>query len=177
MKLLTLKFLFLIIYLISSNTAYSSNELNINNLVIHLKSKELQDIEFKDINNNTLNLKDYKNRLIIINFWATWCAPCREEMPSLNKLQINDEFKTLKIFPINVGNESLSKSKEFFDKLKINNLNIYFDSTIKLANKFVLRGLPTTIFINKDGEEFGRIIGYVDFGDKNFISWLKNYDN
>ena len=177
MKLLTLKFLFLITYLLSLNTAYSSSELNIKNLIIHEKSKKLQDIEFKDVNNNTLNLENYKNKLIIINFWATWCAPCRKEMPSLDKLQINKEFKTLKIIPINVGQENLNKSKDFFEKLKINNLEIYFDSGIKLANKFGLRGLPTTVLINKDGEEFGRIIGYIDFKDKNLIKWLKTFDN
>ena len=177
MKLLTLKFLFLIIYLISSNTAYSSNELNIKNLIIHPKSKKIEDIEFKDVNNNIVNIKDLRNRLILINFWATWCAPCLEEMPSLNKLQANKKFKTLKIFPINVGRENLDKSINFFDKLKIDNLNIYYDSTNKLPDKFSLRGLPTTILINKNGEEFGRMIGYVDFENENFIEWLKKFDN
>jgi len=83
----------------------------------------------------------------------------------------------LKIFPINVGRENLDKSINFFDKLKIDNLNIYYDSTNKLPDKFSLRGLPTTILINKKGEEFGRLIGYVDFQNENFIEWLKKFDN
>jgi len=61
-------------------------------------------------------------------------------------------------------------------KLEINNLEIYFDKDVELANKFLLRGLPTTIFVNKNGEEFARIIGFVNFDDKKIIKWLKKYD-
>ena len=60
--------------------------------------------------------------------------------------------------------------------LIINNLEVYFDKDLELANKFLLRGLPTTVFINKKGEEFARIIGFVNFNDKKFLKWLKKYD-
>ena len=66
--------------------------------------------------------------------------------------------------------------KFFFKELNIKNLDIYFDPTVDLANKFSLRGLPTTILINKKGQEFARIIGYVDFNDQKFINWLKNFN-
>ena len=68
------------------------------------------------------------------------------------------------------------KAKKFFDDLQIKNLKLYYDDSIKLANTFSLIGLPTTIFIDKDGDEFARIIGSVDFGDQNFIKWLSNYN-
>jgi thioredoxin-related protein len=95
----------------------------------------------------------------------------------LNRLQVNDNFNSLKIFPINVGRESVEKSVQFYKDLKINNLETYFDFSTKLPNKFALRGLPSTIFINKNGEEIGRIIGYVDFENKDLINWLKEYDS
>ena len=123
-----------------------------------------------------VNLNKFKDSLIIINFWATWCAPCIEEMPSLNRLQLNSNFNNLQIIPINVGRENIEKSKNFYKKLNINNLEIYFDKNVELANKLLLRGLPTTIFINKKGEEFARIIGFVNFDDKKIIKWLKQYD-
>ena len=82
----------------------------------------------------------------------------------------------MKIIPINVGRDNIEKSKSFYKKLKINNLEIYFDKNVELANKFLLRGLPTTVFINKEGEEFARIIGFVNFDDKNIIKWLQKYD-
>ncbi len=176
MKLLTLKFILIFIYLILSSSSYAIQEPNLKNLVIHKDPKKLEKINFKNINNEIINLNKFKNSLIIINFWATWCAPCIEEMPSLNRLQANSIFNNLQILPINVGRDNVEKSKNFFKELKINNLEIYFDKDVELANKFLLRGLPTTVFINKKGEEFARIIGFVNFDDKKIIKWLKEYD-
>ena len=176
MKLLTLKFILIFIYLISSSSSYAIQELNLKNLVVHKNPKKLEKINFKNINNEIINLNKFENSLIIINFWATWCAPCIEEMPSLNRLQANTAFNNLQIIPINVGRDNIEKSKNFYKKLKIENLEIYFDKDVELAKKFLLRGLPTTVFINKKGEEFARVIGFVNFDDKKIIKWLKKYD-
>ena len=97
-------------------------------------------------------------------------------MPSLNRLKTNPIFNNLEIIPINVGRDNIEKTKDFYKKLKIKDLKIYFDKDVELAKKFLLRGLPTTVFINKQGEEFARVIGFVDFDDKNIIQWLKKYD-
>ena len=176
MKLLTLKFILIFIYLISSSSSYAIQELNLKNLVVHKNPKKLEKINFKNINNEIINLNKFENSLIIINFWATWCAPCIEEMPSLDRLQINPNFKNLQIIPINIGRDSVEKSKNFYKKLNINNLKLYFDKDVDLANKFLLRGLPTTVFVNKKGEEFARVIGFVNFDDKTIVKWLKKYD-
>jgi len=114
--------------------------------------------------------------LILLNFWATWCAPCKEEMPSLDNLQLNSNLSNLKIFPINIGQEDISKSEFFFKELDIQNLDIYMDAPITLAKKFALRGVPTTILFNKKGKEFARIMGSIDFNDEEFINWLKTYN-
>ena len=176
MKLLTLKFILIFIYLISSSSSYAIQQPNLKNLIIHKDPKKLEKINFINANNEVINLNSFKNSLIIINFWATWCAPCIEEMPSLNRLQKNTAFNNLKILPINVGRDSIEKSKNFYKKLKIDNLEIYLDKDIELANKFLLRGLPTTVFINKKGEEFARVIGFINFDDKRIIKWLQQYD-
>ena len=117
-----------------------------------------------------------KGNLILLNFWATWCAPCKEEMPSLDNLQANSNLNNIMIFPINIGQEELIKSQIFFDELSIKNLEIYFDPTVSLAKKFRLRGVPTSILFNKEGQEFARIIGSIDFNNKDFINWLKFYN-
>ena len=176
MKLLTFKFILLFIYLLSSSTSYAIQQPNLENFVIYKEPKKLEKINFYNVKNEMVDLSKFKNSLVVINFWATWCAPCKEEMPSLDRLQVNPIFNNLKIIPINVGKENIEKSKSFFNKLEINNLEIYFDKNINLANKFLLRGLPTTVLINKNGEEFARIIGFVDFDDKNILQWLKQYD-
>ncbi len=175
MKLLSYKFFLIVIYLISTVISFS-DELDIKNLVIHKQNKKLENIIFTDVDNKSVNLKEFSSQLVIINFWATWCAPCREEMPSLDKLQGKKEFDNLKILTINVGQESVDKSLSFFKELEIENLELYFDDSINLAKIFSLRGLPTSILINKNGEEFARIVGSIDFNDKKFVKWLYNYN-
>ena len=97
-------------------------------------------------------------------------------MPSLDNLQANTDLYNLKIFPINIGQENPTKSKSFFKELNIKNLDIYLDPKVTLAKKFSLRGVPTTIFFDKEGREFARIIGSIDFNNKEFINWLKFYN-
>mgnify|MGYP001575805738 CR=1 FL=1 len=97
-------------------------------------------------------------------------------MPSLDNLQLNSNFSNLKVFPINIGQEDISKSKFFFKELNIQNLDIYTDAPITLAKKFALRGVPTTILFDKQGKEFARIMGSIDFNNEKFIDWLKTYN-
>ena len=171
-----MKLLLIFIYLITSNIGYALEKPNLKNLVLSKNLKIYEEVVFKDSNNYDVNLDDFKGKLLILNFWATWCAPCREEMPSLDDLQSNTNFDNLKIFPINTGQENFSKSDSFFKELGIQNLEIYFDAPTTLAKKFSLRGVPTTILFNKKGEEFGRIMGSIDFTNLEFINWLKQYD-
>ena len=171
-----MKLLIIFIYLITPNFGYALEKPDIKNLVLVKNPKIYKDVIFKDINQKDINLDDFKGKLLILNFWATWCAPCREEMPSLDYLQSNIKLNNLKIFPINIGQEDISKSEFFFKELNIKNLDIYIDAPITLAKKFSLRGVPTTILFNKEGKEFARIIGSIDFNDEEFINWLKLYN-
>ena len=170
-----MKFL-IFIYLITTSFGHAVEKPNIDNLVLLKKPKTYEQVIFKDKNQKDLDLSDYKGKLLVLNFWATWCAPCREEMPSLDSLQSDKRLTNLKVFPINIGQENLLKSEMFFEELGIQNLEIYFDSTITLAKKFSLRGLPTTILFDKEGNEFARIIGSIDFNNEEFINWLRLYN-
>ena len=95
-------------------------------------------------------------------------------MPHLDKLVSNNKFKEIKVIPINIADEKLEKSKEFFDKLNIKNLEVFYGPSLNLAKEFKLRGIPTTIFIDKEGYEFARVIGFIDFENKSFLDWLSN---
>ena len=176
MRLLSLKLFLLFIYLFFPTISSADQKPDIKNLKIHKEPKKVTDIVFRNSENLPVSLADFKDKLVIINFWATWCAPCKEEMPSLDQLQSQKNLNNLKIFPINVGQDNLEKASKFFEDLGIDNLKIYFDSPITLAKKFGLRGVPTTILINKDGYEFARIVGSIDFKEKNFVEWLASYN-
>ena len=169
-----MRFLIIFIFLITNVVA---EELpGIKNIVIHKIPKTYDNVIFLDKNDQKININEYKGKLLLLNFWAVWCEPCKEEMPSLDKLQANPELDNIKIFAINIGKETLDKVNKFFIDLNIKNFEPYFDPPTTLAKMFSLRGVPTTILINKEGQEFARVIGSIDFEDKNFINWIKKYN-
>ena len=176
MKLLTLKFFILIAVFFIPNIVNSKELNDLKNLIIYNDQKKISEISFKNEEDKNVSLSEYKNKLLILNFWATWCEPCKEEMPSLQNLQNNPNFKNLKILPINIGQEDKNSIRKFFSDIKINSFEIFYDSDVKLAKKFSLRGIPTSILINKDGYEFAKIIGSINFEDPKFVNWLLNYD-
>ena len=169
-----MKFLIIFIFLITNS--FSNEVPNIKNIVINKQLKTYDNIIFLDINKKTINLADYKGNLVLLNFWATWCRPCKDEMPSLDALKINPFLDNIEIFPINIGKDNLKKSKQFFEDLNIKNLKIYFDNPETLAKNLNLRGVPTSILFDKDGKEFGRIIGSIDFENKEFLQWIRKYN-
>ena len=169
-----MRILIILIFLLSNSFADETTDFK--NLIIKKDQKKYEDLSFLDSDKKQVNLDNYRGKLVLLNFWASWCAPCKEEMPSLDSLQSNKNLNNLQIFPINVGQDNEKKAKDFFEELDIKTLNIYFDRTITLAKKFQLRGIPTTILISKDGYEFARIIGSIDFENQKFIKWLSKYN-
>ena len=167
---------FLILFIFLTTKVFANDVSEIKNIVIHKDLKVYDNIFFLDKNDKKINIKEFNGNLLLLNFWATWCAPCKEEMPSLDRLQVNQNLSNLKIFAINISQESKKKVDSFFEDLNIENFDPYFDAPTTLAKTFSLRGVPTSILIDKDGKEFARIMGSIDFNDKIFINWLKNYN-
>ena len=172
MKLLSLKFFIIFIYLISISCLNANEIENIKNLKIHSKHKKLENIEFYNSKNKLFDLSEFNGKIVILNFWATWCIPCREEMPSLNSLQKKYNSNKLKIITINVGRENFKKAENFFSELNLDSLEVYKGNTIEVSKKVKLRGLPTTLIINKDGLELARALGVIDFENIDFINWI-----
>ena len=167
---------FLILFIFLTTNVFANDVSEIKNIVIHKDLKVYDNVIFLDKNDKKINIKEFNGNLLLLNFWATWCAPCKEEMPSLDRLQVNQNLSNLKIFAINISQESKKKVDSFFEDLNIENFDPYFDASTTLAKTFSLRGVPTSILIDKDGKEFARIMGSIDFNDKIFINWLKNYN-
>jgi thiol-disulfide isomerase/thioredoxin len=169
-----MRFLILFIFLITNVVA---EELpGIKNIVIHKDLKTYDNLIFFDKNGEKIDIKNFKEKIVLLNFWATWCEPCKEEMPSLDRLQNNSKLNNLKIFVINISQENLEKVNNFFNELNIKNLEPYFDAPTTLAKKLSLRGVPTSVLFNGDSKEFARIIGSINFDDLKFIEWLKKYN-
>ena len=166
----------LILYIFLLANAVATENIPSKNIVINDELKVYDNLYFFDQENKRINLDEFKGKFVLLNFWAVWCAPCKEEMPSLDKLKVNKKLNNIEIFPINVGNDSIEKSKEFFKDLNIKNLKAYFDPKINLARELSLRGVPTSVLVNKNGEEFARIIGIVDFEDPSIVDWLSKYN-
>jgi thiol-disulfide isomerase/thioredoxin len=143
------------------------------NIVVHKEPIKIKELKFQDFNLNEVDLTGKKGNIMILNFWATWCAPCKKEMPSL--AQLSKLYPEVTIYPINLEKPNKEKTKIFFENLNIKNLNIYFDPEFKLVKHFNMRGVPTSILINKKGKEFARIIGEIDFLEDSFIKFLKKY--
>ena len=97
-------------------------------------------------------------------------------MPSLDRLYQDKNFKNLQVFAVNMERPNVLKTKKFFTDLNIQKLKIFFDPNLNFVKEFKLRGVPTTILINKNGEELARIIGEANFQDKKFSKWLLKYD-
>ena len=171
------KFLiFLFCFIIFSSIAQTNEDVPLNNIAINETPRPISSIVFEDFSGNEINLNNYPGKLIIVNFWATWCTPCKAEMPSLDRLYQESSFKNLQVFAINIEQPNTLKTKNFFSDLNIKKLEIFFDRNLNFVKEFKLRGVPTTILINKKGEEFARIIGEVNFQDKKFLKWLLKYD-
>jgi thiol-disulfide isomerase/thioredoxin len=102
-------------------------------------------------------LGDYKGKWVVLNFWATWCAPCRHEMPSLDRLQT--AMPEIAVVPVATGRNSVEGIKRFFEEAEVKNLQILRDPQSELARAMHVMGLPVTVIINPDGEEVARLIG------------------
>ena len=158
----------IILYVLFINVAFSKEKPPFKNILVLDEPKIYKKINFQDRDGNQLDLNLIDtDEIYILNFWATWCAPCKDEMPSLDKLSLYFKEKII-IYPINMEKPNREKTIKFFKDLKIESLKIYFDPDFKLAKKFKMRGLPTTILIDKNGMEFGRIIGEFNFDDEKF---------
>jgi thiol-disulfide isomerase/thioredoxin len=143
------------------------------NIVVHKEPIEIKELKFKDFNLNDVDLTGKKGNIMILNFWATWCAPCKKEMPSLEAL--SKKYPQILIYPINLEKPNQEKTKKFFKNIQISKLNIYFDPEFSLVKLFNMRGVPTSILIDKNGKEFGRVIGEVDFFEDSFVDFLSKY--
>ena len=119
----------------------------------------IPEFKFEDGGGATKTLADWKGKVVLLNLWATWCAPCRKEMPALDRLQKELGGDTFEVIAMSVDRQGAPASKKFLEETKVANLKLYVESTSKSIGTLRAAGLPTTILIDKDGREIGRLAG------------------
>ena len=142
------------------------------NLVLHQQPKKLPELIIQDSDFNSYEINNKKGNLMVLNFWATWCVPCKEEMPSLN--QLSKKYPEIVVIPINLENPNIRKAQRSFSELGAANLKIFFDPKFETVKKLNLRGVPISVIINKDLEEIASAIGEINFQSKKFEELIKN---
>jgi thiol-disulfide isomerase/thioredoxin len=136
------------------------------------KPVEVPNIKFIDDQNNLHSLSDYKGKVVLLNFWATWCAPCVSEMPTLAKLAKSMEDK-VDIIPISVDYKGADAVKKFYEEQDITTLPIFVDNKGKAFKELKLQVLPVTYIIDRKGMIIAKVMGELDWDSKEVHEYLQ----
>lgn len=132
-------------------------------LNFHTATKAVPEIQFATADGDQKQISDFHGKVILLNFWATWCAPCRVEMPMLSELQSVLGGDNFEVVTIATGRNAPGALKRFFEKAGIDNLPRHRDIKQQLARKMGVLGLPITVIINRKGAEIARLRGDADW--------------
>ena len=135
--------------------------------------KPMPDLEFLDASDNPLRLADFTGQARLINLWATWCAPCVKEMPSLDRLQATMPRDRFMVLPISLDGPSKGKVAPFYKERNLNDLGIFYDKGRKAMSVLDVSLLPTSILVDPAGRELGRIEGDADWDTPEGIALMK----
>lgn len=127
--------------------------------IIHEAPQPMPTLSFTDGDGNELSLAAFRGRTILLNIWATWCLPCREEMPALERLEAKLSGPEFQVVPLSLDRGGLPKVKSFYEEIGLKALGLYVDTTSKASYALGAVGIPTTLLINPDGLEVGRLVG------------------
>jgi thiol-disulfide isomerase/thioredoxin len=131
-------------------------------------------LEFADGEGHPHTLADFRGKVVLLNVWATWCLPCRKEMPTLDRLQAalgGDDFE---VVPLSIDRGGAERVKKFYAEIVIQHLPIYVDSSRTANSALDAIGLPVTLLIDRQGRELGRMSGAAEWDAPEMIAFLKS---
>ena len=135
----------------------------VENFAVRADGTAAPSISFQDGERRHLTLADFHGQIVLVNFWATWCAPCIRELPSLDRLQEKLKPSGVTIVALSIDRGGVDAVKEFFAENGIHHLGIYVDPTMAAQEAFDIPGLPTSVLIDRNGHDRGRLIGPADW--------------
>ena len=137
--------------------------------------RALRDIVFADADERAVRLSDYRGKVMLLNVWATWCQPCREEMPSLDRLQARLGGPDFEVVALSVDRDGLPAVKEFYLQFDIKRLRIYLDESERAASKLGVIAIPTTLLIDPQNREVARKFGAAEWDSPDMISAIRSH--
>ena len=145
-----------------------------------LSERELaldREITWRDKYNHILSLDNFKGKVVLINFWATWCPPCVQELPSIDRLQKKIGGDNFVAIAISLDRGGKKIAERMFKRLKLKNLSLYLDPTNASAQKLNIRVMPTTIVFDRTGRRLGKLEGKIEWDEPEPVRLLKYYIN
>ena len=136
-------------------------------LNFHSEAKDVSSKPYIKEDGSEGMLSDHKGKIVLLNFWATWCAPCRKEMPMLSELQTELGGNTFEVVTLATGRNALPAMKKFLSKIDVDNLPLHRDPKQKIARDMAVLGLPITVILNTEGQEIARLRGDADWSSEN----------
>jgi thiol-disulfide isomerase/thioredoxin len=143
------------------------------NFVIDDESKPVAAIRFDDSQGQARSLADFRGKVVLLNIWATWCVPCRKEMPALDHLEAilgGAKFTVVTISVDRIGIEAVAR---FFEEVGVQRLPVYADGSGKALRALRAIGLPTSVIIDREGREVGRVTGPAEWDSGATIEFLR----
>ncbi|MEM9320095.1 MAG: TlpA disulfide reductase family protein [Pseudomonadota bacterium] len=142
-------------------------------VVFHDEPVAVSAQSFTDMEDGSHALADFEGQVVLLNFWATWCAPCREEMPSLDALQQELGGEDFQVVTLATGRNPPQAVRRFFEEEGIEALPTYLDPRQNLAREMTVFGLPITVIIDREGREIGRLRGDADWHSAEAVALLQ----
>lgn len=144
------------------------------NFVLHKAPRALPQVRFRDADGRVTSLADFRGKVVLLNIWATWCVPCRVEMPTLDRLQAELGGEKFEVLALSIDRAGLEKVRDFYDDIGLRHLSIYIDSSAKATRQLRAFGLPTTLLIDREGREIGRLIGPSEWDSPEMIDFIQS---
>lgn len=143
------------------------------NFVMHETPKTIPAISFEDQQGQARSLADFRGKVVLLNIWATWCAPCRREMPALDRLQSALGGAGFEVVALSIDRAGIAAVRKFYAEVGVRNLAIYIDNSGKAARELGAVGLPVTLLIDREGRELGRLMGPAEWDAPEIVEFLR----
>lgn len=144
------------------------------NFAIHQAPRPLSEIVFVDGNGKPMSIAEFRGKVVLLNIWATWCGPCKREMPTLDHLQATLGGSVFEVVALSIDRAGLDVVRKFYAEVGVKTLPIYVDSSGKAARDLRVAGLPTTLLIDRHGRELGRLVGPAEWDTPEMVEFLKS---